>query len=357
MMDFARFRPARILHSARRRLAAMAKRRFGQQPEGRARQLAGLSLGQLKGRIAPPRFSVTFSDRMVYRRDAIYRRDGTGYVLELPTFEFGHASLDKAWELGPAYLYWLMHCPTEVECLKVTLSDGDAPSAGRFAPSTNRTDIVPIPDPYFFRFSGFEAFRRLAERESVAWGDRSDDIVWRGASSGDGTFDPVLGAQQPMRAAQRLELILAAQNVPGVDAGLAHYRRDELKAEILERAGVLKQPIAEESWARSKFAIDVDGQTNTWSNLIVRMHLGCCVLKLDSKYGYRQWYYDRLRPWEHNVPVKADASDLGERVDWLRSNDARAREIAANGQQLARSLSFEAGRREAVDLITTHWRY
>jgi hypothetical protein len=356
MTDFARFRPARILRSARRRILELAALKSGQRPEDRARQIVTLTLSQLAGRIDPPRYAVTFSDQMLYRRDGVFRRDGAGYVLELPTIEFGHDSIDKAWELGSAYLYWLMHCPGEVESMSVTLSDGDAPSAARFSPSTNRSDVVPIPDPYFFRFSGFEGFRRLAEGENVAWSDRSGDIIWRGASSGDGTFDPLLGAQQSLRAAQRLELILAASKVPGVDAGLSHYRRDEFKPELLEQLGVLKQPIPEQSWVRRKFAIDVDGQTNTWSNLIVRMHLGCCVLKLDSKYGYRQWYYDRLKPWEHYVPVKADASDLGERIEWLRSNDARAREIAANGQQFARSLSFEVGRREAVELITTHLR-
>jgi hypothetical protein len=356
MTDFARFRPVRIIRSARRRLLGLAQRQLGQRPEEQGQQIVALTLSQLAGRVELPAFAVTYSDQLVYRRDAIYRRDGAGFVLELPTLEIGHATMDKAWELGPAYLYWLMQCRPEVTAMSVTLSDGDAPSAARFSPSTNRTDVVPVPDPYFFRFSGFEAFRRLAERENIAWADRSDDIVWRGASSGLGTFDPVLGAQRPLQAAQRLDLILAAQKVPGVDAGLANYRRDEFRPELLERSGVLRAPVAEESWARRKFAIDVDGQTNTWSNLIVRMHLGCCVLKLDSKYGYRQWYYYRLVPWEHYVPVRADASDLGEKVEWVRANDARAAEIAANGQRFARALSFEAGRREAVELITTHWR-
>src|SRR5690606_37830869 len=101
---------------------------------------------------------------------------------------------------------------------------------------------------------------------------------------------------------------------------------------------------------------DVDGQTNTWSSLFIRMLLGCCVLKLDSKFGFRQWYYDRLKPWEHYVPVKADASDLGEQIEWVRANDGRAAEIAANGQRLARTITFEAGKREAVELIERHWR-
>jgi len=356
MIDLARAHPARIVRSVRRTSIALARWFMGEPPQDHGRHIVARTLDQLAGRVAAPKLSVTFTDALAYRRDGVYRRDGKGYVLELPTLGVREDTIWKAWELGSAYLYWLMHCGPEVEFMSMTLSDGGAASAGRFAPSTHRSDVVPIPDPYFFRFAGFKHFRHLSESNTTAWADRSGDIVWRGASSGEGTFDPLIGAQQPIRAAQRLELVLAARKLPGVDAGLVNYLRDEFRREILVGAGLLKDPIPEESWAHRKFAIDVDGQTNTWSNLIVRMHLGCCVLKLDSKQGYRQWYYDRLKPWEHYVPVKADASDLGEQIEWVRSNDARAAQIAANAQHLARTLSFEAGRREAVELITTHWR-
>jgi hypothetical protein len=363
MIDLARLHPARVARSARHRLKALADKLFPPPPvssapvvETRADTIKRMTLEKLAGRVALPELAVIFSDRQSHRTDATYHRDGAGYVLELPTVDESFDAINRTRELGHAYLYWLMHCPPEVEFLSVTLSDGDAPSGARFAPSTNLPGLVPIPDPYFFRTTSFQAFRELADAESPAWADRSTEIIWRGTSAGHGTFDPVLGAQCPGRAAQRLELILAAQRVPGVDAALSNYGRREFRPEVLEEAGLLRAVVPEESWVRRKFAIDVDGWTNTWSNLMVRMLLGCCVLKLDSKFGYRQWYYDRLLPWEHYVPVKADASDLAERVEWVRGNDARAAEIAANGQRLARSLTFEVGRSEAIELITRHWR-
>jgi len=356
MIDFAKLKPHRVVRGVRRRYLNFRSRQRQQDENTPGHQIVERTMVELNGRVPLPKLSVTFSDRLIYSRDGTFHRDGEGYVLELPTKHVGQHLLEKAWDLGHAYLYWMMHCPAEVASVSVTLSDGDFPSGGRFSPSTNRSDVVPIPDPFFFRSAGFRHSRELAAHENIAWADRSDDIVWRGASSGRGTFDPVLGAQQPLMAAQRLELILAARRVPEVDAGLANFTRDEFQPDLLRRTGVLKDAIPEDSWARRKFAIDVDGQTNTWTNLIIRMLLGCCVLKLDSKFGYRQWYYDRLKPWEHYVPVKADASDLGEKVEWLRSNDARAAEIAANAQRLARTLSFEAARNEAVELITTHWR-
>lgn len=354
-MDLARLHPWRVVSGVQRRLIRLRSRATGRN-ESPERTIVDLTLSKLAGFVALPKLSVTLSSSLSHLQDGVFHREGKGYVLELSGQAPDTILRDKAWILGHAYLYWLMHCPPEVEFMACTLSDGDAPSGGRFSPSTNRSDIVPIPDPFFFSSRAFAPERKRGERGKLAWADRSDDITWRGTSSGIGTFDPVLGAQHPNLAAQRLELILAARHVPGVDVGLANYRRDELRPELLVQTGVLKQPIDESSWASRKFAIDVDGQTNTWSNLIIRMLLGCCVLKLDSKYGFRQWYYDRLKPWEHYVPVRADASDLGERVEWVRSNDAQAAQIAANGQRFARALTFEAGQREAVELITRHWR-
>jgi hypothetical protein len=365
MIDPARLHPMRVARGIRRRLIALVNPPRSESEEEQeevvstediASTIVRRTFEQYAGRVENPRLSVIFTDRPDYRRDATYHRDGAGYVLEIKTGEEETRLIKKAWELGPTYLYWLMQCPLEVKSLSVTLSDGDAPSGARFSPSTNRSCIVPIPDPYFFRYTGFRDIRDLAERDLIAWEDRSGDIVWRGDSSGHGTFDPVLGGEQPKMAAQRLDLILAAQKIPGVDVALSIYRRNELRTELLVQAGFLKDPIPEESWARRKFAIDVDGQTNTWSNMFIRMLLGCCVLKLDSKYNFRQWYYDRLRAWEHFVPVKADASDLGEKIEWLRSNDAEASRIADNGRLFMQAMTFEVGQREAVELITNHWR-
>ncbi len=107
--------------------------------------------------------------------------------------------------------------------------------------------------------------------------------------------------------------------------------------------------------AGDKFAIDIDGWTNAWSNLLIRMHFGCCVLKVASADGYRQWWYDRLRPWEHFVPVRADMADLAEKVDWVRSNDVEAKAIASRGQQLARSMTLASETAIAAQIIEQNW--
>ncbi len=77
------------------------------------------------------------------------------------------------------------------------------------------------------------------------------------------------------------------------------------------------------------------------------------MLKVASQHGYRQWYYDRIKPWEHFVPVQADMTDLAEKVDWVRSHDREAEEIARRGQSLARSMTLEGETAEAVRIITS----
>ncbi len=80
----------------------------------------------------------------------------------------------------------------------------------------------------------------------------------------------------------------------------------------------------------------------------MRLLLGCCILKIQSQHGFRQWYYDRLKPWRHYVPVREDMSDLIEKIDWCRYHDADCAEIASAGQALARAMTVEGEISEAV---------
>ena len=245
---------------------------------------------------------------------------------------------------GGCFAYWLLSAPESVSRMMVTLADGNEATLARFAASTNIGEIVPLPDPYFFDTRGFARIRQVAAAENVAWADRSSDLVWRGATSGQGLFHP-----------QRLRSCAVLLGVPGTDVKFASSVRPELQEGALARFGFMGRHINESTWIGRKYALDVDGHANTWSNLIARMHLGCCVLKVESELEYRQWYYDRLRPWEHYVPVKADCSDLVEKFDWVRAHDAYAQAIARCGQALARSLTFDSVRAEAAELIAANW--
>ena len=57
---------------------------------------------------------------------------------------------------------------------------------------------------------------------------------------------------------------------------------------------------------------------------------GSCILRVDSP--RRQWYHERLKPWVHLVPIRADLSDLGEQLDWCNNHLHECKAIAAAGK-------------------------
>ncbi len=100
-----------------------------------------------------------------------------------------------------------------------------------------------------------------------------------------------------------------------------------------------------------KFQIDIDGNSNSWPGLLTKLCTGSVVLKVTSPRGFRQWYYDRLIPWYHFVPIKKDLSDLFEIMTWLSQHDSVARSIGNNGKSLAESMVCEKEIENAILVI------
>ncbi|EHS48925.1 lipopolysaccharide-modifying protein [Rhizobium sp. PDO1-076] len=254
-----------------------------------------------------------------------------------------------------SYAYWLSLAAPEVKHITVNASDGEDVSNARFAPSVRFARQIALPDPHFFQNDGFSADRERG-RAAPAWDDRSGDIVWRGGMNGCGwgSFWPE-DTDNPA-VVQRLRMVRRLKDLAGTDVRLVGVRWSETEfAREAERQGLMAEPMASASWLGRKFAIDIDGYSNTWSNLLVRMLYGCCVLKVTSQFGFSQWYYGDLTPWEHYVPVRADMADFAEKIDWVRSHDSEAKAIAERGRALAQTLTFESQAQRATKLIEEHW--
>jgi len=235
--------------------------------------------------------------------------------------------------------------------MSMNLSDGDALSRAAFAYSANSPDVVPLPDKDFFNTRGFANIRTFVDAHDISWSRRRSLLRWRGQTNGMGGTDySGAGALWDQSLLPRLRMVLILRNHQATDIAFAGSYKPEF-AERLRRDGLIAARIPEKDWINDKLALDIDGTTNTWSNMLVRMHLGCCVIKVDSQEGYRQWYYDRIHPWEHFVPVKSDMSDLIEKIEWAHSHDAEAHAIAQNGRAFARSMTFESETDHAIAAI------
>lgn len=301
-----------------------------------------------------PRIRVRYANAGNPPQDLLIERTGDQYTLVLENHgvrRFSHSMR----LLASANTFWLSRCAPEVKHITVNASDGEAYSHARFAASVRFPQHVALPDPHFFEHHGFSAEQHSA-LSAPQWQERSDDIVWRGGMNGNGWFS--LCPEDCANAAvlQRLRMVWRLKDIPGADARFTnlHHILAAFRPQALE-LGLLGTPIASNTWLGRKFAIDIDGYTNTWSNLLTRMLFGCCVLKVELQFGFRQWYYDELKPFEHYVPVAADMTDFAEKIDWVRSHDAEARAIAERGQALARTLTFATQSRRAAEIIGEHW--
>ncbi len=296
--------------------------------------------------IALPWPALRFDGPPDFPFDCMIERQGSAYSVQ-----FGMADVALPQRID-SYLYWMTLCPREIAAMLVDLSDGDQPSRACFAMSARSPEVQVLPDSYFFSTRGFRRYRELSEDNPVPWDRRASVLRWRGTTTGYGRNDRLSAdAADDPEVLPRIRLALLLKNAPLCDVGISSSTRGPELQRNLVALELWRDPIEETSWIGDKYALDIDGNTNTWSNFLARLHFGCCVLKVDSPLGYRQWYYERLRAWEHFVPVRSDLSDLVEKTDWVRSNDARAKEIAAAGQAFARSMTLESEAAWAVQAI------
>lgn len=211
---------------------------------------------------------------------------------------------------------------------------------------------VLIPDHGFLASHGYDGLRRWTELNWQEWGSRSETVLWRGATSGSGSIsNPEM---TPDHLLPRVQLCLLAKNIPGTDlriTNIAQSKSPNLHRDRLKQAEIRGARLPVEDWAGYKFAIDIDGNTNSFGTMLCRLILGCCVLKVDSAKDWSQWYYGSVKPWVHFIPIQSDLSDLAEKIAWCRQNDQECQRIATDGRAFANSLEYETETKLAVERI------
>ena len=184
----------------------------------------------------------------------------------------------------------------------------------------------------------------MKENQTV-WEAREPRAFWRGQTSGwhDAQGRPVLS----WRDLPRVRLCRAGVSASGRDmldvglTGVVQIADPEAERDI-EAEGLMARHVDWRRFPAWRYQIDVDGNSNAWEGLFIKLCTGSPVLKIGSGFGFRQWYYDRLTPWRDVVPVAADGSDLVEKIEWLRAHDDAAREIGRAARALAEGMTLES---------------
>ena len=241
----------------------------------------------------------------------------------------------------------------------IDLGDGtDAGDYVRVAHSSGMPQTVLVPDPFFYISRNYESLRAHVAQAARPWAERKDILFWRGTATGirlrtlgpddalyvDWTWLPRLA----LCAATRRSFYAERIDVALTDTG--PITEPYLK-EAIGVAGFLKPQVPKESFADYRYLIDIDGYTNAWS-LLEKMIMGATIFKVASPSGFRQWYYEKLEPWEAYVPVSADLSDLDEKVAWAFDHPEACQRIAANAAEIAAQIDFTASMAAAVEAIS-----
>jgi Glycosyl transferase family 90 len=89
-------------------------------------------------------------------------------------------------------------------------------------------------------------------------------------------------------------------------------------------------PIYEQS--KYKYLVYVDGHCAACRYGFM-MRLGSVILKVGPRQvADRMWYFPLLKPFHDHIPVKADLSDLAEKIAWCREHDDECRIIGENAK-------------------------
>lgn len=199
-----------------------------------------------------------------------------------------------------------------------------------------------VPDPDFLRSRAYEGDRHLFEK-APPWADRADMLYWRGTDTGVFRYRTIELA--PRVAVCRL----GRENPQLINAAITGVQyQEQSRHDYYVRNGFLGPREPQHEILKYRYQIDIDGNTCAWSSLFLKLLSGSTVLKVDSELNFRQWYYQDLVAWTHYVPVRADLSDLVEKLNHLRERPDQAMRIAAAGRAFALERTMATELRRAV---------
>ncbi|KAJ3026044.1 UNVERIFIED_CONTAM: capsule-associated protein CAP1 [Siphonaria sp. JEL0065] len=187
----------------------------------------------------------------------------------------------------------------------------------------------------------------------IKWEEKQNAVFWRGTTTGG-----VYRQGAPWRKYPRTMLAKWAKDYEtkhpkskfdtgkgersptnvkfGVDVALMGIvQHDEVVKAAIMKEFELKSRVSFLDTMKYKYLLVVDG--NSWPSRLQSYLQTNSVILYNGI--FTDFYNRQLVPMVHYVPIKADFSDLEEKLNWLVKNDGKAREIAENGKALLKRVS------------------
>ena len=187
---------------------------------------------------------------------------------------------------------------------------------------------VPIPTPEdWTRVSGrdFSLTKRARAAEFVddfhrSWKEKRSVAVFRGGATGAnfGALRVSICALVSGDPRFDAKITAPANRVQIVDGAIRHP--PHVPPELLGGFLSLKEQSA------FKFIIHIQGHVQAF-RLSAELATHSVVLLVES--DTHLWFEALMKPWVHFIPVKKDASDLKQKIEWALQNDQKCAQIAA----------------------------
>lgn len=202
-----------------------------------------------------------------------------------------------------------------------------------------------VVDDYYVAHRGYAALRAEVDASWIPWDQREATIFWRGSTTG------IRGAipeehDWNWRWLPRLNLCDVAQKSHLRDRfniGIINtVQIDNVRAtDAILASGFMRPGIPRLDFLKFRYLMDIDGNANAWNGFFGALLMGACIFKVQSPHGFRQWYYDRLIPGIHYLPIKPDLSNLNDTVSWALEHPDKSSEIARRARNFALSMNYE----------------
>jgi hypothetical protein len=249
----------------------------------------------------------------------------------------------RAFVVATAMTFATRHA--EVSSGQVSIALRDRGEQGALSFCGNHPDAILIPDYRFLQTLGYQEFRASVNRDWIPWSQRKPVVFWRSSAIGC-MFEPHDGDDWSWLPRVHLCDMAAglAQQYP-IDAritGIDPYIQEtypEYVPAIEQFSGAFVAPL---DFMGYRYLIDIDGSANAYAGYFQKLLTGSTVLKVASPRGLRQWYYDRLQPWVHYIPVAADLSNLESAIDFVLTHDREAYAIGQRGREVALAMTLES---------------
>ncbi len=197
----------------------------------------------------------------------------------------------------------------------------------------SRVRSLQNPPRYFMSTKRTAMSTEERDKVCLSWSMKKEQAVFRGSSTGKG-----IGLDNT-----RIRLCEFAKGHEFIDAAITSYSD---RYQLVDGA-LLKQTkqqcgrfLTPEQQSRYKYIIHVSGHVRGF-RLSRELSYQSVILLVGDE--YRLWFEKKLEPMTHYVPVKADLSDLDEKILWCRNNDAACREIAQNARAFYVKYLSKAG--------------